>query len=145
MVFLHSLLCIQILWGVLFLRIFAHCSLQILINVTSEVLLLFFCKQDLCQVINDNFLCTSRFGSIISGAIQSKLSTKKGKSGKLNSSSTSKKHQRGSFSFLGGMQVKYSPLLSWIVQFALCTTSYCSVKEMPYTCFLSKNEIDNQS
>lgn len=45
-----------------------------------------------------------KFGSIISGAIQSKLSTKKGKSGKLDSSSTSKKHQRGSFSFLGGMQ-----------------------------------------
>ncbi|KAI8533439.1 hypothetical protein RHMOL_Rhmol10G0010400 [Rhododendron molle] len=60
-----------------------------------------------------------KFGSMISGAIQSKLSTKKGKNSKLNSSSTSKKHRRGSFSFLGGMQVKYSRLLSRIV--------YCNV------------------
>ncbi|KAI8004496.1 hypothetical protein LOK49_LG08G00527 [Camellia lanceoleosa] len=44
------------------------------------------------------------FGSIIFGAIRSKFSAKRGKSGALNSSSTNKKHLRGSFSFLGGMQ-----------------------------------------
>lgn len=71
--------------------------------------------EDYVRRLMTNFFCTSRFGSIISGAIQSKLSTKKGKNGKLNSSSTSKKHQRGSFSFLGGMQVKYSRLLSRIM------------------------------
>ncbi|XP_028051227.1 protoporphyrinogen oxidase, mitochondrial isoform X2 [Camellia sinensis] len=43
------------------------------------------------------------FGSIIFGAIRSKFSAKREKSGALNSS-TNKKHQRGSFSFLGGMQ-----------------------------------------
>ncbi|KAL0377313.1 UNVERIFIED_CONTAM: Protoporphyrinogen oxidase, mitochondrial [Sesamum radiatum] len=42
-----------------------------------------------------------RFGSIISGAIQSKLSAKKGTTG---DSSAKKKQNHGSFSFLGGMQ-----------------------------------------
>ncbi|GER33283.1 protoporphyrinogen oxidase [Striga asiatica] len=42
-----------------------------------------------------------RFGSIIAGAIQSKLSDRKGTSG---GSSPKKKHKRGSFSFVGGMQ-----------------------------------------
>lgn len=72
-------------------------------------------KQDYVRRLMTNLFCTSRFGSVISGAIQSKLFTKKGKNSKLNSSSTSKKHQRGSFSFLGGMQVKDSRLLSRIV------------------------------
>ncbi|CAA0820129.1 Protoporphyrinogen oxidase 2-chloroplastic/mitochondrial [Striga hermonthica] len=42
-----------------------------------------------------------RFGSIIAGAIQSKFSDRKGTSG---GSSPKKKHKRGSFSFVGGMQ-----------------------------------------
>lgn len=45
-----------------------------------------------------------RFGSIISGAIQSKLSTKKDTSGRVETSAK-KKQKHGSFSFLGGMQV----------------------------------------
>ncbi|XP_073065060.1 protoporphyrinogen oxidase, mitochondrial-like isoform X1 [Primulina eburnea] len=44
-----------------------------------------------------------RFGSIIAGAFQSKLSSKKDTSGGMKNSSA-KKHKRGSFSFLGGMQ-----------------------------------------
>ncbi|XP_073286877.1 protoporphyrinogen oxidase, mitochondrial-like [Primulina huaijiensis] len=44
-----------------------------------------------------------RFGSIIAGALQSKLSAKKDTSGRMKNSSA-KKHKRGSFSFLGGMQ-----------------------------------------
>lgn len=46
-----------------------------------------------------------RFGSIIVGAIRSKVSAKKGEGGGMKASSTPKKHKRGSFSFLGGMQV----------------------------------------
>ncbi|XP_050234204.1 protoporphyrinogen oxidase 2, chloroplastic/mitochondrial [Mercurialis annua] len=45
-----------------------------------------------------------RFGSIIGGAIQAKLFTKKEKSRESKVLSEKKKHQRGSFSFLGGMQ-----------------------------------------
>ena len=45
-----------------------------------------------------------RYGSIISGAIQSKLSAKKDTSGGVDSSAK-KKQKHGSFSFLGGMQV----------------------------------------
>ncbi|KAL3526306.1 hypothetical protein ACH5RR_010962 [Cinchona calisaya] len=44
-----------------------------------------------------------RFGSVISGAIQSKLSTKRESKGG-RAGSANKKPQRGSFSFLGGMQ-----------------------------------------
>ncbi|XP_075493255.1 protoporphyrinogen oxidase, mitochondrial-like isoform X2 [Primulina tabacum] len=44
-----------------------------------------------------------RFGSIIAGAFQSKLSSKKDTSGGMKNSSA-KKYERGSFSFLGGMQ-----------------------------------------
>lgn len=50
------------------------------------------------------FVQIFRFGSIISGAIQSKLSAKKDTSGGIGSS-TQKKQKHGSFSFLGGMQV----------------------------------------
>ncbi|KAL8475278.1 hypothetical protein ACS0TY_028094 [Phlomoides rotata] len=45
-----------------------------------------------------------RFGSIISGAIQSKKSAKKGATGGMGVSSAKTKHKSGSFSFLGGMQ-----------------------------------------
>ncbi|KAL2523233.1 Protoporphyrinogen oxidase 2 [Forsythia ovata] len=45
-----------------------------------------------------------RFGSIISGAILSKLSAKKGTPEGSKGSSANKKHRRGSFSFIGGMQ-----------------------------------------
>lgn len=51
------------------------------------------------------FSAIFRFGSIISGAIQSKLSAKKGTTTGIEDSSAKKKHKRGSFSFLGGMQV----------------------------------------
>ncbi|KAM3306894.1 protoporphyrinogen oxidase, mitochondrial isoform X1 [Capsicum chacoense] len=45
-----------------------------------------------------------RFGSVIVGAIRSKLSPKKEKKQGPPKSSVNKKRQRGSFSFLGGMQ-----------------------------------------
>ncbi|KAG8384934.1 hypothetical protein BUALT_Bualt04G0169800 [Buddleja alternifolia] len=45
-----------------------------------------------------------QFGSIISGAIQSKLSAKKGSSGRMKDSSAKRKNKGASFSFLGGMQ-----------------------------------------
>ncbi|CAA2954018.1 protoporphyrinogen oxidase, mitochondrial [Olea europaea subsp. europaea] len=45
-----------------------------------------------------------RFGSIISGAILSKLSAKKGTPEGSKGSSANKRHRRGSFSFFGGMQ-----------------------------------------
>lgn len=46
-----------------------------------------------------------RFGSIIVGAVRSKISAKKVEGGGMNASSKSKRRTRGSFSFLGGMQV----------------------------------------
>ncbi|KAI4389697.1 hypothetical protein MLD38_001896 [Melastoma candidum] len=45
-----------------------------------------------------------RFGSIITGAIRSALSSRRGKHGKPNDSLNKRKAQRGSFSFYGGMQ-----------------------------------------
>ncbi|XP_027154133.1 protoporphyrinogen oxidase, mitochondrial isoform X3 [Coffea eugenioides] len=45
-----------------------------------------------------------RFGSVIYGAIQSKLSAKRENKGGTRSSPANKRRQRGSFSFLGGMQ-----------------------------------------
>lgn len=45
-----------------------------------------------------------RFGSVIAGAIKSKLSSKRDKIGETKISSDKRKHQRGSFSFEGGMQ-----------------------------------------
>ncbi|KAH7518814.1 hypothetical protein FEM48_Zijuj09G0210900 [Ziziphus jujuba var. spinosa] len=54
----------------------------------------------------DNFqiIYSFRFGSVIAGAIQSKLSARKEKSGEKKGSLKKTKHQRGSFSFKGGMQ-----------------------------------------
>ncbi|OAY29614.1 protoporphyrinogen oxidase 2 [Manihot esculenta] len=46
----------------------------------------------------------NRFGSIIAGAVLAKLSAKREKSRETKVSSEKKKRQRGSFSFLGGMQ-----------------------------------------
>ncbi|CAL5191570.1 unnamed protein product [Lathyrus oleraceus] len=45
-----------------------------------------------------------RFGSIISGALQSSLFGKRNKTGETKDASRKNKHQRGSFSFHGGMQ-----------------------------------------
>ncbi|WOH05025.1 hypothetical protein DCAR_0624437 [Daucus carota subsp. sativus] len=45
-----------------------------------------------------------KFGSIIVGAVRSKISFKKGEGQGMNASSKSKRRKRGSFSFLGGMQ-----------------------------------------
>ncbi|KAG5527069.1 hypothetical protein RHGRI_028108 [Rhododendron griersonianum] len=94
-------------------------------------------KQDYVRRLMTNFFCTSRFGSIISGAIQSKLFTKKGKNGKLNSSSISKKHQRGSFSFLGGMQTLTDALCKELGRDELKLQS--KVLELCYSCNPSEN------
>ncbi|XP_038716032.1 protoporphyrinogen oxidase 2, chloroplastic/mitochondrial isoform X3 [Tripterygium wilfordii] len=45
-----------------------------------------------------------RFGSIIAGAVRSKFTGRREKSQETKSSLDKKKHQRGSFSFFGGMQ-----------------------------------------
>lgn len=45
-----------------------------------------------------------RFGSIISGAFRSKLSSKPGNNKDVKGSNPNKKRQRGSYSFIGGMQ-----------------------------------------
>ncbi|XP_044504047.1 protoporphyrinogen oxidase, mitochondrial isoform X1 [Mangifera indica] len=45
-----------------------------------------------------------RFGSVIAGAIQSKLFAKRDKGVERKGSSERRRHQRGSFSFVGGMQ-----------------------------------------
>lgn len=50
-------------------------------------------------VYNLPILYAIRFGSIIAGLVQTKLSAKRGKSGEK------KERRRGSFSFRGGMQV----------------------------------------
>ncbi|WCJ27491.1 Protoporphyrinogen oxidase 2 [Euphorbia peplus] len=57
-----------------------------------------------CHSFPELWNLETRFGSIISGAVQSKLASKKDKSRETNDSSGHTKRQRGSFSFLGGMQ-----------------------------------------
>ncbi|XP_057491094.1 protoporphyrinogen oxidase, mitochondrial isoform X1 [Actinidia eriantha] len=73
-----------------------------------------------------------KFGSIVSGAIQSKLSAPKGKSGAANNSATNKKHQRGSFSFLGGMQTLTDALCKELGKDELKLQS--KVLELSYSC-----------
>lgn len=65
----------------------------------------------------------TRFGSIIAGALRAKLSAKREKNGGTKGSLETKKRQRGSFSFLGGMQVVIVVIiLSWleVVVYVLC-------------------------
>ncbi|KAK6155277.1 hypothetical protein DH2020_009525 [Rehmannia glutinosa] len=83
-----------------------------------------------------------RFGSIISGAIQSKLSDKKGTSGGRMISSAKKKHKRGSFSFVGGMQTLTNALCNELGKDELKLQS--KVLELSYSC--SENSpLDNWS
>lgn len=63
----------------------------------------------LCELYVANIFCIIRFGSLIVGAIRSKLSAK-GKKNGGKKDSMRKKGQRGSFSFQGGMQVFF-----WVV------------------------------
>lgn len=55
-------------------------------------------------VYNWSIFYSIRFGSIIAGMVQSKLSTKREKRGDTKGTLEKKKRQRGSFSFHGGMQ-----------------------------------------
>ncbi|XP_052197640.1 protoporphyrinogen oxidase, mitochondrial [Diospyros lotus] len=73
-----------------------------------------------------------KFGSIIVGAILSKLSARREKSGALRSSSTNKKQQRGSFSFLGGMQTLTDALCKQLSKDELKLQS--KVLELSYSC-----------
>ncbi|KAL0344113.1 UNVERIFIED_CONTAM: Protoporphyrinogen oxidase, mitochondrial [Sesamum angustifolium] len=80
-----------------------------------------------------------RFGSIISGAIQSKLSAKKGTTGK---SSAKKKQNHGSFSFLGGMQSLTNALCNELGKDELKLQS----KVLELSCSCSENSpLDNWS
>lgn len=56
-------------------------------------------------VYNLPILYAIRFGSIIAGLVQTKLSAKRGKSGEKKGLLEKKERRRGSFSFHGGMQV----------------------------------------
>ncbi|XP_002509548.2 protoporphyrinogen oxidase 2, chloroplastic/mitochondrial isoform X2 [Ricinus communis] len=57
-----------------------------------------------CHSFPELWNLEKRFGSIIAGVVQAKLSTKRGKSQETKGSLVKKKQQRGSFSFFGGMQ-----------------------------------------
>ncbi|GFY87335.1 flavin containing amine oxidoreductase family [Actinidia rufa] len=87
-----------------------------------------------CKIAGDwrQYMVDRWFGSIVSGAIQSKLSAPKGKSGAANSSTTNKKHQRGSFSFLGGMQTLTDALCKDLGKDELKLQS--KVLELSYSC-----------
>ncbi|KAF8378120.1 hypothetical protein HHK36_029457 [Tetracentron sinense] len=61
-------------------------------------------SMSMCHSFPDLWNLEKRFGSIIVGAIRSKLSAKKEENGERGTSSGKKKRQRGSFSFQGGMQ-----------------------------------------
>ncbi|KAI3474985.1 hypothetical protein Pfo_030296 [Paulownia fortunei] len=83
-----------------------------------------------------------RFGSIISGAIQSKLSAKKGTTGGMKDSSAKNKHKRGSFSFLGGMQTLTNALCNELGKDELKLQS----KVLELSCSCSENSpLDNWS
>ncbi|KAA8548215.1 hypothetical protein F0562_004524 [Nyssa sinensis] len=58
----------------------------------------------MCHTFPELWNLEKRFGSIIVGAVRSKLLARREKSGGTNGSSSIRKRQRGSFSFLGGMQ-----------------------------------------
>ncbi|XP_057982173.1 protoporphyrinogen oxidase 2 isoform X2 [Malania oleifera] len=58
----------------------------------------------ICHTFPELWNLEKRFGSIIVGAIKSKLATKRENSGEKTGSLEKKKHLRGSFSFHGGMQ-----------------------------------------
>lgn len=53
----------------------------------------------------DMSIASLRFGSVVTGAIQAKLLSKKATKGAAKDSPSKKKHKGSSFSFLGGMQV----------------------------------------
>ncbi|KAK4483209.1 hypothetical protein RD792_010389 [Penstemon davidsonii] len=83
-----------------------------------------------------------KFGSIISGAIQSKLSAKKGAAPRMKDSSANKKNKRGSFSFLGGMQTLTNALCNELGKDELKLQS----KVMELSCGSSENSLlDNWS
>ncbi|KAK9221964.1 hypothetical protein WN944_010395 [Citrus x changshan-huyou] len=77
-----------------------------------------------------------RYGSVIAGAIKSKFSARKEKSAEAKGSSEKKRRQRGSFSFLGGMQTLTDALCKALGKDAVCLKSkapLCNVKEMKIT------------
>ncbi|KAL3829502.1 hypothetical protein ACJIZ3_018304 [Penstemon smallii] len=83
-----------------------------------------------------------KFGSIISGAIQSKLSAKKGAAPRMKDSSANKKNKRGSFSFLGGMQTLTNALCNELDKDELKLQS----KVLELSCGSSENSLlDNWS
>ncbi|PIN03859.1 Protoporphyrinogen oxidase [Handroanthus impetiginosus] len=83
-----------------------------------------------------------RFGSLISGAIQSKFSVKKGTASGMKDSSAKTKHKRGSFSFLGGMQTLTNALCNELGKDELKLQS----KVLELSCGCSANSsLDNWS
>ncbi|CAK9145481.1 unnamed protein product [Ilex paraguariensis] len=85
----------------------------------------------MCHAFPDLWNLEKRFGSIISGAFQSKLTAKREKSGGKKDS-TNKKQQRGSFSFLGGMQTLTDTLSKELGKDALKLQS--KVLELSWSC-----------
>lgn len=64
-----------------------------------------------------------RYGSVIAGAIKSKFSARKEKSAEAKGSSEKKRRERGSFSFLGGMQTLTDALCKALGKDELCLKS----------------------
>ncbi|ESR60357.1 protoporphyrinogen oxidase 2 [Citrus sinensis] len=64
-----------------------------------------------------------RYGSVIAGAIKSKFSARKEKSAEAKGSSEKKHRQRGSFSFLGGMQTLTDALCKALGKDEVCLKS----------------------
>lgn len=60
---------------------------------------------DIWLLLSKRVLYSIRYGSVITGAIRSKVSSRKEKRGDTKGSVEKGKRQRGSFSFQGGMQV----------------------------------------
>lgn len=80
-----------------------------LINLTEWHSLIWCLLLSLCLFVSCKFsISFVRFGSVIAGAIQSKLFAKRDKGVERKGSSERRRHQRGSFSFVGGMQVVVS-------------------------------------
>eukprot|EP00257_Ricinus_communis_P027254 XP_025014668.1 protoporphyrinogen oxidase, mitochondrial isoform X4 [Ricinus communis] len=89
-----------------------------------------------CHSFPELWNLEKRFGSIIAGVVQAKLSTKRGKSQETKGSSVKKKQQRGSFSFFGGMQTLTDTLCKALAKDELRLESkapLCNVKEMKIT------------
>ncbi|CAK7328278.1 unnamed protein product [Dovyalis caffra] len=86
-----------------------------------------------------------RFGSIIAGAVKTKLSAKKEKNEEIKGSSEKKKRQHGSFSFIGGMQdIDVWPAYCPALQVKASLAKMLFFMQMHGVTFLSTDPICNE-